>query len=388
MTCMCGKQKESGARLPKGWKRSGDTVRCSECWRRMMVLRGISMPVVEVMDGTWEEFRTAMRRMWAATTQCTNWMMTQLYARDVRRNGEARLAPMAKVYLYPEARERFPQLPSRSIAALEQMVQAKYKAKRYQLIWTCAASLPTYRYPTPFSTPNQAWSVQIENQRPVVKVRIEDRRWSLRLRSGPRYRHQLKAVQGIAVGSAEQGSLDLYEQKIDGNSAVMCKMVAWLPRIDLQSKREGILLVRSGADSLLIALNETGHVLWTYHADQLRRWSAEHRERLQRWADDSKFEHRKIPSFSERREAASRKYRNRFNSAIREIAGGLADYAARRKFAVIRYDDHDTSFCPGFPWAALRERIKVKLDELGIKFESESDVEEHAEAPIGSGAIS
>jgi hypothetical protein len=345
------------------------------------------MPVVEVMDGTWEEFRTAMREMWAATTHCTNWMMTQLYSRDVRRDGANKLPPMAPVYLYPEARERFPQLPSRSVSALEQMVQAKYRAKRYELIWTCAASLPTYRYPTPFSMPNQAWSVQIENERPIVRVRIGDRRWSLRLKAGPRFRPQLKAVRGIANGSAEPGSLDLYEQKIEGKRAVVCKIATWLPKIDRQLNQEGTLHVHSGASSLLVAVNETQHVLWTYHADQLRRWSAEHREQLLRWADDSRFEHRRVPSFAQRREAASRKYRNRMNTAIHEIAAGLAEYVTRRKFAVVRYDDHDTSFCPGFPWAALRARISAKLDELGIEFKSASGVEEPAQAPIESEAM-
>lgn len=343
----------------------------------MRVLRAISMPVTEIMDGTWDEFRVTVREMWAATTQCSNWMMTQLYARDVRRNGEPKLPPMSPVYLYPEARARFPQLPSQSVSALDQMVQAKYRAMRYEVIWTCAASLPTYRYPTPFSSPNQAWSFRIEDERPVVSVRIGDRRWSLRLKSGPRYHRQLTAVRKIADGSAEQGSLDLYEQKIDGKPAVMCKMVAWLPRMERTPKQEGALSVRSTPDSLLVAVNENGAVLWTYHADQLRRWSAEHREQLQRWADDSRFERRPIPSFTERRESAALKYRNRMNSAVREIAGSLAGNATRRKLAVVRYDDRDTSFCPGFPWSALRERIRVKLDEFGIEFESaRSEVDE------------
>lgn len=372
MVCVCGKERGPGDRLPKGWKRSGESVYCADCWRRMRILRAISMPVAEIMDGTWEEFRASVREMWAATTQCSNWMMTQLYARDVRRNGELKLPPMAPVYLYPEARARFPQLPSQSVSALDQMVQAKYRAARYQVIWTCAASLPTFRYPTPFSSPNQTWTLRIEDERPVVSARVGDRRWSLRLKSGPRYRRQLTAVRKIADGSADRGSLDLYEQKIDGKPAVMCKMVAWLPRRERPSKLEGALSVWSTAESLLVAVKEDGNVLWTYHADQLRRWSAEHREQLQRWADDARFERRPMASFTARREAAARKYRNRMNSAVREIAGSLAGYAARRKFAMVRYDDRDTSFCPGFPWSALRERIGLKLDEIGIEFDSGS----------------
>jgi hypothetical protein len=81
--------------------------------------------------------------MWAATTQASNWLITELYARDVRRGDEARMPAMPNVYLYPEARERFPTLPPRAIAALMQKVKRTYRAKRYDTIWTCAASLPT-----------------------------------------------------------------------------------------------------------------------------------------------------------------------------------------------------------------------------------------------------
>jgi len=35
----------------------------------------IAMPVVEIMNGTWEEFRAAVRHMWATTTQAANWML-------------------------------------------------------------------------------------------------------------------------------------------------------------------------------------------------------------------------------------------------------------------------------------------------------------------------
>jgi hypothetical protein len=300
-----------------------------------MVLRAIAMPVVEIMNGTWEEFRVALRQMWATTTQAANWMMTELYARDVRRTSEPKLLPMPRVYLYPEARARFPQLPSASIAALEQATQAKYRAKRYEVIWTCSASLATYRYPTPFSVPNQGWSVELVNERPVVGARMGERegRWKLRLKSNPRFRRQLEAVRLMTAGAAERGSLDLYQQMIDGKPQVMCKLVAWLPRIARSSLREGTLSVRTAADSLLVAVNEKDEKLWSYHADQVRRWSEEHRKQLQRWADDSKFEQGPVPAFTQRREEAAAKYRARMNSAV-QPAGPRDPRSDRLKHAV------------------------------------------------------
>jgi hypothetical protein len=69
------------------------------------------------------------------------------------------------------------------------------------------------------------------------------------------------------------------------------------------------------------------------NGDHLRRWGAEHRTQLQRWADDSKFEQRPVPSLAERCENAARKYRDRVDSATHEIAAQLAGYADRRHFS-------------------------------------------------------
>lgn len=359
-------------RLPTGWKKRAEEVYCDACWRDRYVLRAITIPVSAPVEATWPELNAALREAWANTTQACNWMLTELYARDSRRNGEDKMPPMQRVYLYPETRQRFPALPSQTCASLEQTVQAKYRSARYKLIWTCQVSLPTYRYPTPFPVPNQGWSVELVDERIVVSARIGERRYALRLRGGAGFRRQRVAVEQIVSGAAVQGELALYKQGDD----TMCKLVAWLPRDEntrrQRDQRTGELRVRTAGESLLIALNGKDETLWKYHGDHIVRWSEEHRTQLQRWADDSKFEQRPKPSFSERREAAARKYRDRMISAVKEIAAQLGGYAARRKFASVRYDDADTSYCPGFPWFALRERIATVLDEYGITFEHAS----------------
>jgi hypothetical protein len=47
-------------------------------------------------------------------------------------------------------------------------VEAKYRAKRYEVVWTCAASLPSIRYPQPYPMHNQSWSFAFDG---------ENRRW-------------------------------------------------------------------------------------------------------------------------------------------------------------------------------------------------------------------
>lgn len=374
----CNATKET-ARIPSGWKRVGDEVLCESCKHKAFVLRAVTIPVASVDD--WDEFRGELKSAWALTTNACNWMMTQLYVRDVRRNGEPKMPKMEKQYLYPEARARFPQLPSQSVAALEQAVTKKYRAKRYDVVWASAASLPTFRYPTPFPVPNQGWSAWSEDGRPHVSVKL-DRRWTLRLRGGHEFRRQLASFAAIASGDAVRGQLDLYPK----DSAIMCKMVAWLPRRVSAAGLSGALHVRTMPDSLLRALNAKDEKLWEYHGDHIRRWSAEHAAQLQRWADDSKFEQRPVPSFAARRTDAAVKYRDRMASAIKETAAQLVGYAERRKFAVLRYDDTDTSYVPKFQWFALRERIALLCDEAGIMFEHASGaVEPESADPLASG---
>src|SRR5450755_2874047 len=149
------------------------------------------------------------------------------------------------------------------------------------------SSLPVYRYPAPFAVPNQGWPLTLENERPVVSVRLGERRVGLRLKGSPRFHRQLGALRAIESGTAVQGELDLYQRGDD----VLCKMVAWLPRDPGPKERVGTLFVRTTADAMIVALDRKGEKLWNYHGEQIPRWSAEHRKQLQRWADDSKAEH-------------------------------------------------------------------------------------------------
>lgn len=354
-------------RLPAGWKRISEEVLCTDCVGKRYVLRAVSIPVASP-EREWKEFRGALKEMWQATTQASNWILTELYARDIRRSkDDQKMPPMPAIYLYPEIRGRFPQLPSQTVAALEQVVKKKYRAMRYKILWTCEAALPTYRYPAPFAIPNQGWSITEEDNRLFASVRIGDERWRLKLRGGHSFRRQRAAALQIISGEAIQGELAL----IESGDKVVCKMVAWLPRPqqgDMKG-RSGILRVRTETESMIVALNEKDDKLWVYHADHLPGWVRQHKRQLDRWSDDTKAEQRPVPSFAERRTAVVEHQRRRMQNACHEIAAMIANYADRRKFASVRYDDTERNFCEQFPWFRLREMLKEKLDAHGIQFE-------------------
>lgn len=325
------------------------------------------MPVAKPLDGlSWQDLRKDLKRMWAQTTEASNWIVTQLYMRDVRREpDQTKMPPMPRVYLYPELRKMFPGLPPQTVVSLEHAIQNKYRAKRYEVVWTHAASLPTHRYPVPYPVHNQSWSCELEEDKPVVSIRLGEHRRRLRLKSGKQFYRQLSSFRQMVNGEAVCGELAIYQP----GDQLMVKMVAWLKRAETVAGRTGTLNVRTAADKLLVAVNAKDETIWNYNGDHLRRWTAEHREQLQRWSEDAKFENRPIPNFAERRRMATEKYHRRMASAIHEIAAQLAGYAIRRKFAAVRYDDSVRSYLEAGPWSRLQALIAEKLDAAGIGLE-------------------
>jgi hypothetical protein len=383
MTCCACHRSSNGDRLPHGWKRMQDSVYCERCWRERYVVRSVAMPVVEPLDAPWADFREALKQGWVQATAAANWRMTELYARDVRRNRDEKMPRMQRAYLYPGARERFPLLAPQTVATIEQRVQAAYRTARYEVVWTASASLPTYRYPMPLPIHNQSWEALILREQPVVRVRLGDGWWRLRLKGGPRFRRQTDAYRHIVSGEALRGELALYRVRAPQGKltdrpnadqavkyAVICKMVAWLRRQERVAAAGGrdALHVRTGEDLLLAAFNSKDEPVWRYHGDHLRRWAAQHRRILQNLADDQKAEQRPAPAFADRRAAVAYKYRNRMRSAVQEIAAQLAGYAARRGFGGIEYDDGCAAFCPEFPYGALRDQVRTKCDDVGLAF--------------------
>lgn len=358
--------KAKTSRLPGGWKRHKEQVFCKNCWCKRYVLRAICIPVVSPVDGSWTDLRAALKEMWSATTSASNWIMTQCHMRDTIRppGGEAKMPAIVRPYLYPELRQHFPVLPPQSLVSLERAITAKYRAQRYEIVWTGKRSLPSYRYPQPFPVHNQSWSPSIPSESPVVMVRIGDRKWSLRLKGGPRYRRQLAAYRSMVSGEALYGEMALYE----AGDHLMCKMVAWLPR-HAPRDLSGALYVHTSPESLLIARNDNGERVWSYHADQARRWTAEHRRRLQRWADDTKAEQGPVPGFQARRTQATEKYGRRLKTLCQQVAASTVGYAVRRKLKVINYDDRERSYCPDFPWAMLRDRLAELADAQGLEWD-------------------
>jgi hypothetical protein len=317
-----------------------------------------------------------LRELWAETTACANWMVTELYARDVRRApGDTRLAKMPYTYLYPEARQLCPNLSAQSVAALAQDVLRRYRAQRYELLWTRTRSLPAYRYPVACPIPSQAWSLHEDEGRWTVSLRLGDRRWVVRLRGGPHMRLHLQRLGAIQGGEAERGALTIYAVPAPGTShhggadaratRVMIKIAAWLPK---EARPEGaaIVSVRTARDALLASDGwriDATPVRGVLAADARRRAGLLTNLRLARAQG-----RRRCEGIEAALTELSRRSQRRLAEACRTAAAHLAAHAVRKSAAIVRYDDSDRSAFPHFPWEELRRRAFEKLDERGIAF--------------------
>src|SRR5262245_49047903 len=233
--------KDGKPRTPQGWKVLKGQAYCPTCKQTAYSLRAVILPVSRPDTASWAELRQELRKLWAETTRCANWLVSELYARDVRRQpGDDRLPPMPHIYLYPEARALFPRLSAQTVAALAQDVLRRYRATRYAVLWTRSASLASYRYPVPLPIPTPAWSLHEEDGRWVASVRLSNSRWRLKLRGGAPMHRQNEKLRQMAAGEAERGSLTIYESASPGTphrggssaggSRVMVKIAAWLPK--------------------------------------------------------------------------------------------------------------------------------------------------------------
>lgn len=386
--CKGTRETKSSTRIPQGWKRDprdGVGTICPTCWRNAYTLRAVALRIAEPLTGDWPKFRAALKSQWIDMTALANWVTTQCYVRDCRREPAVEKMPKYDApYLYPEGREKFPNVPSQSLSTAIQSYIAKYKASRYNVIWTSTESLRHYRYPEPFVCHNQSWKLEFEGDQPVVSVRIGDGRWRLRLKGGPRYHRQIAALHTIIDGSAVKGELAIFRKKtsspkadtkVGGSGAyIKVKMVAWFPKKTYRA-RSGTLHVRTDKDALLVALNAKDERIWVYNADQARRWVAEHRRRISRLSEDQKAEQRPVPSFEQFREQSARKFRDRMNSLIRQVAASVVGYADRRRMLKLEYNDSKDRFLEQFPYHELKSRISVLCNECGIEFASGGETE-------------
>ena len=338
------------------------------------------------MDREWHELRETLSTVWSQSTALSNWLLTEMYSRDARREpGMEKLPPMTDIYLYPEARQRFPELPPAAITSITHCVRGRYRAARFKLIWTAEVSLANYRYPTPYPVPPAAWKPLFGEQNvPLVNVKIGGERWTLQLRGGPHFRRQLSAFKKLVEGEAVKTELALYRQRASrgdhrtgiedrapgGGQRVqyrtMCKIVAWQPRQEQTREKKGTLIVGTSKDCFWQAFVDGRDQPWVLNADHVRRWQHAYERRRARLSEDISSTRNRL-AILEHRSRSAEKHRRRIDSFCHEATAQLAKFAERQRVAEVSYDDSDKGYFSEFPWHLVRTLLQDKLNERGIE---------------------
>jgi hypothetical protein len=365
-------------RLPIGWKRTPDPT-CGDCLDRQYVRRAVTLAITRPLDATWPEFGAALRDAWAETTRCANWIATELYARDVRRGPtDGKLGPMPKVYLYPEIRALFPALAPINVTSLIRQVEQTYRAQRYELIWTRARSLATYRYPVPAPLHDQGLALEptTADGITVVRVRLGDRWWRLRVYVGHGQRARARHLQTSSWAIGAGALLRVTRRPGDHRSGdrdvkPMLKLVGWFPRETAASVTPGCrLVVETGASDLLVLRVAGRGIVGTISGDQVRRAIRGYTVRRERLAADlgvsRRFRASEAAGMRVKLARMADRSRDQLRTWLAQIAADVVRLAQRERVEAVTYDDSTDTFCAPFPWQALRMRLQTTCENHGL----------------------
>lgn len=389
---------------PRRWKSKGDDWYCEPCWSARYVLRAITIPIagpfIDPLDSrdfavasreTWKQLRDSLRTAFSAVTRLYNWHTRQLYLADTLRNGQAKMPPLKSPYLYHEAKEVCPEIPTACITAIQHATEARYRRTRYEVIWTGERSIANYRYPQPWLVQDGAWKIKEvkttgtdgqDSSLIILDVSIAKDPYLLVLRGGAGFRRQTNQIRQVIAGDAISVSLEIISKRAnDGdhrNGArdrspgggsfvarrIMAKIVAWLPRRPARTDLAGTLNIRTGSHALLVASVDGDDRPWVLKANEVRQWIRCHEEQL----DGMKRGLVRSVGATDRRKKSCDRHHARLTEFVKRAASWICKMAERRRVEKVVFDDSDRRYFGSFQWDALRRQISMKCDEIGISF--------------------
>jgi hypothetical protein len=269
---------------------------------------------------------------------------------------------------------------SQSVSLICRAVQRKYAAERLAVLWRKTQAPTTYRAPHPWPVNGQSWrAAWLDGSgRPHVRVTLPGGAAELRLRGGPEFGRQMALFRQVCEGDLPRLQLDVrgqprsssFHRRGRGESRIMVKMVARLPRPEVKSGRVMTLCVLPEA---FWAAELDGRPAWVLNAQHVRRamdWLAVHYDRLQRLRQDAKAERRCCPRASRAWKASldrmCEKHRRRMSSWLHEAAAYAVGFAARQGVGELCYDDSRRGGLPLFPWHRLKSLLADKCAAAGI----------------------
>lgn len=352
------------------------------------VVRAVTIPVSAPVDTTWKELGDGLTAAWRLSTHAANWCVQELFKRDVV--GAAKAPPAVKpkskanpdgFYAYGAAM----QTPwaadwagaKSSLQCVLRAVERKYRQDRFDIVVRHDQKMLSYRYPFPYPVHNRDWTTgYLPGDFPGITVPLPGvGRVQLRLKRRADFRRQLALFRMLHTGEAERGEAALYR---DGKGNVLVKLVGHFPKRPRGAPTR-VCFLHTDPNALLVAEID-GRAVTVTNADHLRRATAvvkttkeRHRVFLERAWQDKKREVRMDPTQRDRLnrvvDARSEKQRHRLDTFTHQVSAQVARLCERQGVRAVAYCDGVKSFFgTDFPWHTLKERLKYKLDGMGVEW--------------------
>lgn len=400
----------------RGWKTISGDLHCPDCFRKTFILRTLTVPIASVVAGYdpqdwsqercksgWTAFRAAVREGCRSSVRLANRLLFELAGMDTQPLTTGKKGPKlpklpedsASILrrLYGIGRAEFADLDSQAVGVIRNKVFSAYKSQRFAIRITGSESLRTYRhFPVPVPQSSQR-SLEVREKQPFLSFRLGGERFTVRLRNGHSplgdYRRAASALECASRGESLLAEYSFRERpisqgrrtRVNGSgdkpvpggawqpTEIVCSICVWMPR-KKNDRTESTLVVKTGKDALLTALLEDRDHLWSLHEDHARQRIAAYTERLQRFADDTKFERRRPRKnkidIAERRTKIVADHRRWMDDFCHKATAMVIGLAVRNRCGTIVYDDTNREWLDSFPWFKLHSMLQSKCEENSI----------------------
>jgi len=348
------------------------------------LIRCVTLPVGAPVGRPWAELNAALADAWRLSTDAANWCVHAMFRRDTP--NEPKTPPTVKprgkanpagFYSYVEYGRAFPDYretwkgATQSLNICLRYAERKYRGERFDVMVRHNSRLLTVRYPYPFPVDADAWKTgYADGGFPTVTLTLPGHgAFTLRLKRRADFRRQLAMFRPLHDGTATKGEAAVYR---NGKGDVLVKLVGHFPRTDRADKLVHAAAVHTDPNALLV-VEIDGRPPFIVNGDHLRRWQAAHRVYRQRASEDGKREkrmdRRQRSHLNKSRELRCEKHNHRLDTAVHGLAAQVARFCERQGVATVAYDDADKSYIPdGFPWHRLKERVRYKLEGIGVEW--------------------
>ncbi len=342
---------------------------------------------------------------WLEAKQAADLAVVELLRQEDLPIRDGRFGLLDQTKVTDKLKAAFPRLPKHAVDAMMLRIMFEYRKHRYDVLVRGDSSTLTHKYGYPILIRKGKWSpcpltddmpaprieiIMGKEEGTALKGKYSNQRLTLELCGGAGYKRQVASFKKLLTGEAVGGELALKGVKPAGLPRSATELYANL-RLELPTPAaetaHGTLYVATDDKSFLYA-RVKDRKLWRFNADQLPKefralewklqkvpsWIERHDERLQRLADDLKFELRTESARSEAIAVVRARFveqqHDRLNDFIETVTGAVANYARRRRFAQIVYNDQRRNSFGGahFPWFRLAERLRQKTESHGLTF--------------------